>query len=205
MGVLDGSEPDADSSVYQGPILLEKSAVVTAVSIKNEVVSARSVTDYTRIIGINNVILKDRPSSRYPSRGELSLVDGQKGTENYRDRAWMGFEGDDLEAIIDFGDMRKVDRITVRCLENEQSWIFLPVSVEFFISETGEHFRAAGRLLKREIEGIAEGGISNIIKEFEDMKTRFLRIRVKNIGTCPKGHQGAGEKAWLFVDEIIIE
>lgn len=202
---LDGSKPDADSSVYQGPILLEKSAVVTAVSIKDGVISAHSVTGYTRIIGIKNVILKDRPSPRYSSHGVLSLVDGQRGRDDYRDDAWMGFEGDDLEATIDFSEMRNVNKITVRCLENEQSWIFLPVSVEFFISETGEHFRSVGRLLKREIDGIAEKGINNITKEFEDMTTRFLRVKVKNIGNCPEGHPGAGGKAWLFVDEVIIE
>ncbi len=202
---LDGSEPDAGSSVYQGPILLEKSAVVTAVSMKDRVISAHSVTDYTRIFGIKNVTLKDRPNSRFSSKGELSLVDGQRGIENYSDRAWMGFEGDDLEATIDFGKMKEINEITVGCLENEGSWIFLPVAVEFFVSETGENFRSAGRILKSEIVRIAEQGINNISREFKDLRTRFLKIKVRNIGICPEGHPGAGGKAWLFVDEIIIE
>jgi len=30
-------------------------------------------------------------------------------------------------------------------------------------------------------------------------------VIAKSIGTCPIGHPGAGKKAWLFVDEIIIE
>jgi hexosaminidase len=32
-----------------------------------------------------------------------------------------------------------------------------------------------------------------------------LDIIVKNYGTIPKGKQGAGHKAWTFIDEIIIE
>ena len=33
---------------------------------------------------------------------------------------------------------------------------------------------------------------------------RYLRILAGNIGVCPSWHKGAGGKAWLFVDEIII-
>jgi hypothetical protein len=32
-----------------------------------------------------------------------------------------------------------------------------------------------------------------------------IRVVAKNIGTCPDWHQGAGGKAWIFADEIIIE
>jgi len=28
---------------------------------------------------------------------------------------------------------------------------------------------------------------------------------VKNYGTIPKGKQGAGHRAWTFIDEIIIK
>jgi hypothetical protein len=27
----------------------------------------------------------------------------------------------------------------------------------------------------------------------------------KTIGTCPEGHVGAGQKAWIFCDEFVIE
>ncbi|HAT65846.1 MAG TPA: beta-N-acetylhexosaminidase, partial [Flavobacteriaceae bacterium] len=30
-------------------------------------------------------------------------------------------------------------------------------------------------------------------------------IRVPNYGTIPQGQQGAGNKAWTFIDEIVIE
>jgi hypothetical protein len=35
--------------------------------------------------------------------------------------------------------------------------------------------------------------------------TRFIHIVAKNIGVCPLWHVGAGEPAWLFCDEILIE
>jgi hypothetical protein len=34
---------------------------------------------------------------------------------------------------------------------------------------------------------------------------RYVRVRAKNVGVCPAWHPGAGGKAWIFVDEIIVE
>jgi hexosaminidase len=194
-----------NSLVYQSPILLEESAVLTAVSIKEGMKSIESVTDYTRIKGVKDIFLKDEPNSRYPSQGVLSLVDGQRGSSNHRDGAWMGFEEDGLEMTIDFGEKRTIRKVTVGCLENEESWIFLPVSVELFISETGEYFRSAEKLIRKDRDEMAGKGINNFTREIMGLQTRYLRIKVRNIGICPEGHPGAGGKAWLFVDEIIIE
>jgi hypothetical protein len=48
-----------------------------------------------------------------------------------------------------------------------------------------------------------------IIKDFvsvlSDMNARYIRVKAKNVGVCPEWHHGAGGKAWLFVDEIIVE
>ena len=35
-------------------------------------------------------------------------------------------------------------------------------------------------------------------------KARYLKIRVANLKQIPQGKQGAGRKAWLFLDEILI-
>jgi len=32
-----------------------------------------------------------------------------------------------------------------------------------------------------------------------------VRVRAKSCGTIPAWHRAGGEKAWLFVDEIVIE
>jgi hypothetical protein len=34
---------------------------------------------------------------------------------------------------------------------------------------------------------------------------RYIKVRAKNIGACPDWHPGSGGKAWLFVDEIMVE
>lgn len=39
----------------------------------------------------------------------------------------------------------------------------------------------------------------------EDLTTRYLKISAKNPRLCPSWHKGAGKKAWIFVDEVIID
>ena len=56
------------------------------------------------------------------------------------------------------------------------------------------------------------GGIKNVelqIRRYEInspsiLKARYVKIAAKNLGVCPAWHPGAGGKAWLFMDEIII-
>jgi hexosaminidase len=33
---------------------------------------------------------------------------------------------------------------------------------------------------------------------------RYIQVRASNLGRLPDGHPAAGQKAWLFVDEIMI-
>ena len=34
---------------------------------------------------------------------------------------------------------------------------------------------------------------------------RYVRVTARNVGVCPAWHPGAGGKAWMFSDEIVIE
>ena len=35
-------------------------------------------------------------------------------------------------------------------------------------------------------------------------KYRYIKVKAASYGTLPDGHQGAGNKAWVFADEIIV-
>jgi hypothetical protein len=50
---------------------------------------------------------------------------------------------------------------------------------------------------------------NRVIKDFSVLlnneSCRYVRVNAKGVKVCPQWHKGAGDKAWLFVDEIIIE
>jgi hexosaminidase len=36
-------------------------------------------------------------------------------------------------------------------------------------------------------------------------KGRYIKVVAHTIGRCPAWHKGAGDPAWIFADEIVIE
>lgn len=45
---------------------------------------------------------------------------------------------------------------------------------------------------------------SFLTERFEPVEARWVRIRLGNLKRLPDWHPGAGEPAWLFVDEVLI-
>lgn len=39
----------------------------------------------------------------------------------------------------------------------------------------------------------------------EPIITKKIVLLIPNYGTIPEGQQGAGNKAWTFIDEIVVE
>jgi len=37
-----------------------------------------------------------------------------------------------------------------------------------------------------------------------DVSSRYIYLKIPNYGIIPEGKQGAGNKAWTFIDEIIV-
>ncbi len=109
-----------------------------------------------------------------------------------------------MEAVIDLGQLLEVNRVTVDCLRAQGPWIFLPSRVEIFLSVDGTDWTRAGETdiplvddSAREVVGVAVTVPSG--------RGRYLRVLARNRGSLPSWHPGSGEKAWLFVDEIVVE
>jgi len=143
-------------------------------------------------------------SSAYPGNGPSSLTDGRLGSRDFHDQHWLGFEEDDLDAVVDLGELRDVRRIGLDCLRNQVSWIFFPQTIEFAVSVDGSDWRIVHQDRLTTVI-LPESGTHRFSADLETAAIRFVRVRARNLGLCPDWHVGAGGKAWLFVDEIVIE
>ncbi len=151
-----------------------------------------------------SVALMSSPDPRYPGEGPPSLTDGKLGSRDHQDSRWLGFEAANLEAVVDLGESKNVRRIAVSVLRAQVSWIFLPQSVEFAVSVDGSDWETVHRA-SLVLEQDYRAATRSISTEVDAGPVRFVRIRARNLGQCPEWHPGAGGKAWLFVDEIVME
>lgn len=202
---LDGTVPDQKSRKYTEPVVLATHITLTAVAMTGNVSSEPAIVKVNVVKGINSVKLVNEPSPRYPGRGAMGLFDGDKGSADYTDNAWMGYEADDFEVQVDFGRKRDIKRIGVEVLQQPADWIFLPSLIEYYSSEDGSHWQPMGELDPAIIDDIRQNGPVSLNRSFSLTTTRYLRVIAKNTGTCPPGHPGAGQKAWLFISEITVD
>lgn len=141
------------------------------------------------------------PRPKYSAEGMGTLTDGKRGTANYY-VLWQGFEENDLTAVVDLGASAVISYVGAEFLQDYASWIFYPETVRMSISEDGLNFKevtAFDSLSFPDPLVIAETG-----KKIPPVNGRYVKFLIKNIGHCPSWHIGHGGKAWVFLDELIV-
>ena len=204
---LDGTDPGPKSLRYAAPLGIDRTVALRAGAFENgKLQGAVTEMRFTAHKAMGKPVqLAFRYKDQYSAGGPFGLTDGLRGTKSSTDGRWQGFEGDDLEAVIDLGAPATVSRITAGFFQNVDSWIFFPTSVEFAVSTDGRDYRLVGTAVNLAPVDAAGAMTKDVAADAGNAAARYVRVRAKNIGVCPPGHVSAGGKAWLFCDEIIVE
>ena len=144
------------------------------------------------------------PSEKYRASGASTLLNGTNGTREPSDGQWLGFQGEDFEAIVELRETQSLSEIGIRYLKHTGAWIFPPTQVEVSFSVDGKHF---GNAVEYSTQPARKGEHPEVVswkKEVSGQQARFVRFKAQNIGLCPQWHKGKGERAWLFIDELFI-
>jgi len=202
---IDGSEPTFDSPLYTNPIIIHQAATIKAFAYTSD--NDLSFTMSSKFIKSKYPPAKYTVSfhERYNGGGAMALTDGRFGTTNFQNGEWQGFEGDDLEAVIDLTKVTTVNKLSIGFLNDPNVWIFLPAEVIFSASDDGINFKQVAEIKNNIPTTNQELLIKRFSSNIENTSARYVKIFAKNIGVCPDWHKGAGGKAWIFADEVTIE
>ncbi len=195
---------DGDDIEYTGPFTIDKTTDIKAYATVDGRKSTVSLGSFKKIEAGRNIKIKYPYSNQYEAGGDIALIDLQRGNDNFRVGMWQGYYGVDLDATVNLGEMTDIHRLAGSFLQDQKSWIFMPTQVEFFVSNDGKNFKSVG-VVENEIEPEEEDAIIQELDIRKDLKARYVRMVATTIGLCPDWHVGAGEKAWIFCDEIVIE
>ena len=177
---------------------------VKAVAMVDGKASAVVEGSFKKIDAGRKIKIKNPYSNQYEAGGDIALIDLQRGNDNFRVGMWQGYYGVDVDVTVDLGEKTNITRLAGSFLQDQKSWIFMPEQVEFFISEDGKSFKSVG-VIENEIAQDAEDAVIQELDINKRMKARYVRMVAKNPGPCPEWHVGAGEKSWIFCDEVVIE
>lgn len=190
---------------YTAPVELQKTAVLTAFARGEGLVASESVkAEFFHTAAFKELKLHPEPSTNYRAEGNLSLFDGERGSDNFKDGKWLGFEGDDVEIIVDLGSVKQIQSIRLSCMQNLGAWIFYPQKLTYELSRDGKNYLSAFSY-HHVAQKSDPDGFSDFPVELSNEQARYIKIKAKNMGICPSWHDGSGGKAWMFIDELMVE
>lgn len=198
----DGSDPSLESNIYESPILIDKSQIIKAAVFNNiqQLGSVFSQTiNYHKGVGAE-ISIDKTPHKAYPGSGAKGLINGISGSDaRYGDKEWLGFWGEDLYIKIEFKEETAINSIQMRFHNGNGQWIYAPeeIRIRYETDKMAEYKTFTEKV------GITEDVLA-YVKTNDTITAKYIYIEVPNYGEIPKGKQGAGNKAWTFIDEIII-
>lgn len=203
---LDGTEPTTASLKYTEPVSITETADFQAVVIrpegKSKVVNKKISFNKATYCPIE---LTFQPSEKYKFGGAITLVDGMKGNDSYATGAWLGFVGDDVEAIIDLGQETEIKQVATNAIVDMSAWIMGSTGLVVSISDDNKEFReVAAKDIPAETN-IDKKGVENYEITFDPVKARYVKVVIKRSPALPKGHAGEGKAAYMFIDEIEVD
>ena len=153
------------------------------------------------------ITLAIQPSKNYPGDGAFTLVNGVQNEKGMsKSSEFLGFNGIDLDATIDLGKEMDVSKVTLHVLKQIGSWIYLPSQVEVtYIPFIDTSIITRHPPLETITVDVNTEDDLNKIEIKKEKFCRFIQVRAKNYGIIPAGKPGAGNPAWLFVDEIEVQ
>ena len=203
---LDGTEPSMSSSVYKKTLLLDKSTKIKAFAFRKGLNQSFTINAHFNKIPENRKIkFNTAYSSQYAAGGDNTLIDFERGSDNFRTGAWQGYQGVDVDVIVDLGKIQDIQKVSTGFIEDYWSWIFFPLDVTYYLSPDGKDYQRAGSVTGDSLPDQDNSRIRDYSLAIPHVKARFVRVVGRNRDVCPPGHPGEGGKAWLFADEITIE
>jgi len=212
---LDGTAPDSSSSpVYDSKLVLNSDVTLKAKAFKpgwigSDIMKAHF---FKSTYHPDSVVLITPADKKYPGKGGKTLIDLEKGeTGNSGNGKWVGYRKNSMEALMIFGKPIEAKTVTISALQNISGYIFPPASVEVWGGENEKDLKLLSKIVPKQPtkESTKEKNFVNtenlvIDCSFKPTTLKFIKLIIKPVPKLPLWHEGKGEKAWIFTDEIFV-
>lgn len=151
------------------------------------------------------VTLLTKPK-KYANEDPQTLTDGALGGNGFYAN-WLGFEGNNLEAIIDLESEESISSISTAFLKVTNHIVFYPLHVTYYYSNDNKNYIKLGKIINK--DPLTKTSKVNEIQyfnlEFSMVNARYIKIVAESMKQAPYWHHGSGLPSWIFADEIIID
>lgn len=159
--------------------------------------------------------LSAQPGASYPDNGKM-LTDGVHGTkvgESYhKSGTYVGIAATSLDengcfsVTVDLGEVKTdVTGFDLYYASETDANVYAPEYAEFFVSEDGENYTVAGKVMSGESNeaGIVKAGVINS-RLNEGVKARYVKFVIKNPNVEAGNAESVANAGWMFIDEVSV-
>ena len=131
---------------YTSPIVITRSTDFKAYAMRDGKKSHEVQASYFKIDGNRKIELKTSYVNQYAAGGDNALIDYMRGGNNFRTGTWQGYQGQDLNAVVDLGGIKSISTLGIGFLQDVKSWVYFPKSVWFEGSVDGKVYNTIGNV-----------------------------------------------------------
>ncbi|MFA5011587.1 MAG: GH92 family glycosyl hydrolase [Ignavibacteria bacterium] len=192
---------------YLNPISIIDNTSISAYAVDSKGNKSETISSvYYKILKDIKVQLLSVPNMSYTAGGPEALIDHIRGEKNWRLGNWQGYQGQDFSAVVDLGKENDVSKISIGFLQDARSWIWMPKYVDIYSSIDNMNYQKIGSIENTILDTDLNINIKDfILKLDKSHKARYIKVTAVNYGKIPAWHPGAGDDAFIFVDEIETE
>ncbi len=202
---IDGSIPDRNATEFTKDFYISESCEINAIACSKNNKSGLVTASFSKLDPNISLTLKSQYSNQYSAGGDKTLIDGIRGGTYFRTGQWQGYQGQDLEALVDLGKEKSLSVVGAGFLQDIKSWIWMPSEVEFLVADNSKRFSSLGVIMPETDTKTYGQFTENLDIETNKDKIRYIKIKAKHRGIIPEWHPAAGNDTWLFADEIYFE
>lgn len=190
----NGKEPGPTDPLYRRPFRIRRDMRLSARAFHPDFLpSATSITPVYRVKRPFRKGWKVEPEADIRYGGNLPatrvLTNQQPGMDNLDDGSWLGFR---QTFHVTGVSSRRTRFLCVHYRESPESWILAPAEIVARQTDSG--------LITGICTPAAGGGTGCCCLPV--LPSTPICLTIQSAGLLPSGHPGAGQPAWLFVDEI---
>ncbi len=203
---VDGSDPDENSTLYEGPVKISEGCILKAKAFRPGVETRVFSKEFHGHKAMAKDMTLNAPAHVHYNAGlPHILVDGIRGTQNFRSGDWGGWKRDPFDVTIDMGGEESYSKVTLGAVVIKYDDIFNPADVVVYTSDNGTDFTEVGKA-----EFATEGeDVPNGLKEysvtFPETSAKYLRVVSHPVASMPEWHARKGHGGFIFFDEVVVE
>lgn len=203
----DGSEPDSlQSPVFKGNETINSNTIIKAKAYKpgwhtSDLLEMKFLKNsYTP----DSVIYLTKPNEKYKDAERKLLIDHAIGEANFNIGGWVAFRENRMECLLSFANATTIKSVGISGLVDVGSYVMPPSLVQVWGGADSNHLTLLGQLKPEQPGKQLPSYTKNFECTFKPASVKYVKIIANPVAKLPAWHQGKGDKAWIFLDELLV-